>query len=86
MRLERVVGWSPRPAVFSLLLTAIVDGFLKTLKNFFYNERLFLVLGIIVGVAVLIGGTLYLLEHNINDKNYRYCYHNCKKGESHDER
>jgi hypothetical protein len=86
MRLEGVVGWSLRPAVFSLLLTAIVDGFLKTPKNFFYNERLFLVLGIIVGVAALIGGTLYLLEHNINDKNYRYCYHNCKKGESHDER
>ena len=70
MRLERVVGWSPRPAFFSLLLTAIVDGFLQTIKNFFYNERLFIALGIIVGVAALIGGILYLLEHNINDKLY----------------
>ena len=45
-------------------------GFLQTLKNFFYNERLFIVLGIVIGVAALIGGILYLLEHNINDKLY----------------
>ena len=45
-------------------------GFLQTLKNFFYNKRLFIVLGIIVGVAALIGGILYVLEHNSTDKLY----------------
>jgi polar amino acid transport system substrate-binding protein len=45
-------------------------GFLQTLKNFFFNKKLFIVLGIIVGVAALIGGILYLLEHNINAKLY----------------
>jgi polar amino acid transport system substrate-binding protein len=40
----------------------------QTLKNILFKKKLFIVLSIIVGVAALIGGILYLLEHKKNDK------------------
>jgi len=45
-------------------------GFLQSIMNFFYNKKLLIAVGIIVGVAALIGGILYLLEHNLNDTLY----------------
>jgi polar amino acid transport system substrate-binding protein len=67
---EKIVDFSLSFYETHLAIAVKQHGFLQTLKNFFYNRRLFIVLGIIVGVAALIGGTLYLLGHNINDKLY----------------
>jgi polar amino acid transport system substrate-binding protein len=35
------------------------QGFLHTLKNFFFNKKLLFVVGLIVGVAAMIGGIFY---------------------------
>ena len=67
---EKIVDFSHSFYETHLAIAVKQHGFLQTLKNFFYNKRLFIVLGIVVGVAALIGGILYLLEHNINDKLY----------------
>ena len=67
---EKTIDFSHSFYETHLAIAVKQHGFLQTLKNFFYNKRLFIVLGIVVGVASLIGGILYLLEHNINDKLY----------------
>jgi polar amino acid transport system substrate-binding protein len=67
---EKVVDFSHSFYETHLAIAVKKHGFLQTLKNFFYNKRIYIALGIIVGVAALIGGILYLLEHNINDKLY----------------
>ena len=65
---EEVVDFSHSFYETHLSIAVKQHGFLQTLKNFFYNPKLFIVLGFIVGVAALIGGLFYLLEHNINEK------------------
>ncbi|MBT8363476.1 MAG: transporter substrate-binding domain-containing protein [Deltaproteobacteria bacterium] len=67
---EEIIDFSHSFYETHLAIAVKQHGFLHTLKNFFYNRRLLIVVGIIVGVAALIGGILYLLEHNINDKLY----------------
>ena len=67
---EEIVDFSHSFYETHLAIAVKQHGFLQTLKNFFFNKKLFIVLGIIVGVAALIGGILYLLEHNINTKLY----------------
>ena len=67
---EKIIDFSHPFYETHLSIAVKQHGFLHTLKNFFYNERIFIVLGIIVGVAALIGGILYLLEHKINDTLY----------------
>jgi polar amino acid transport system substrate-binding protein len=67
---EEIVDFSHSFYETHLAIAVKQHGFLQTLKNFFFNKKLFIVLGIIVGVAALIGGILYLLEHNINAKLY----------------
>ncbi|MBT8126946.1 MAG: transporter substrate-binding domain-containing protein [Gammaproteobacteria bacterium] len=67
---EEIIDFSHPFFETHLAIAVKQHGFLQTLRNFFYNERIFIALGIIVGVAALIGGILYLLEHNINDKLY----------------
>jgi len=67
---EEIIDFSHPFFETHLAIAVKQQGFLHTLKNFFYNKRLLIVVGIIVGVAALIGGILYLLEHNINDKLY----------------
>ncbi|MGD9361413.1 MAG: transporter substrate-binding domain-containing protein [Desulfobacterales bacterium] len=67
---EKIVDFSHSFCETHLAIAVKQRGFLHTLKSFFYNKRLFIVMGIIVGVAALIGGILYKLEHNINDKLY----------------
>lgn len=67
---EKIFDFSHSFYETHLAIAVKQHGFMQTLKNFFYNKRLYIVLGIVVGVAALIGGILYLLEHNINDKIY----------------
>ncbi len=67
---EKIIDFSHSFFETHLAIAVKQHGFLQTLKNFFYNEKLFIVLGIIVGVAALIGGILYLLEYKINDRLY----------------
>ena len=67
---EEIIDFSHSFYETHLSIAAKQHGFLQSLKNFFYNKKLFIALGIIVGVAALIGGILYLLEHKINDKLY----------------
>ena len=67
---EEIIDFSHPFYETHLSIAVKQHGFLQTLKNIFYNERLIIVLGIVVGVAALIGGILYLLEHKINDKLY----------------
>ena len=67
---EKIMDFSHSFYETHLAIATKQRGFLHTLKNFFYNKRLFIVVGLIVGVAALIGGILYLLEHNINDRLY----------------
>jgi polar amino acid transport system substrate-binding protein len=67
---EKIVDFSHSFYETHLAIAVNQQGFLQTLKNIFYNKRLFIVLGIVVGVAALIGGILYLLEHRTNNKLY----------------
>jgi polar amino acid transport system substrate-binding protein len=67
---EKIIDFSHPFYETHLSIAVKQHGFLQTLKNIFYNQRLFIALGIIVGMAALIGGILYLLEHKINDKIY----------------
>ena len=67
---EEIIDFSHPFFETHLAIAVKQQGFLHTLKNIFYNKRLLIVVGIIFGVAALIGGILYLLEHNINDKLY----------------
>ena len=67
---EKIIDFSHPFYETHLSIAVKQHGFLQTLKNFFYNKRLFVVLGIIGGVAALIGGILYSLEHKINDTLY----------------
>jgi polar amino acid transport system substrate-binding protein len=67
---EKILDFSHSFYETHLAIVVKQHGFLQTIKNFFYNKRIYIVLGIIVGVAALIGGILYLLEHNINEKLY----------------
>ena len=65
---EEIIDFSHSFYETHLSIAVKQHGFLKTLKNIFYNEKLFIVLGVIVSVAALIGSILYLLEHKKNDK------------------
>jgi polar amino acid transport system substrate-binding protein len=67
---EEIIDFSHSFYETHLAIAVKEHGFLHTLKNFFYNKRLLIVLGIIFGVAAFIGGILYLFEHKINDKLY----------------
>jgi polar amino acid transport system substrate-binding protein len=67
---ETIVDFSHSFYETHLAIAVKQHGILQTLKNFFYNKRIYIALGIIVGVAALIGGIFYLLEHNINEKLY----------------
>ena len=67
---EKIVDFSHSFYETHLAIAVKQRGFLHTLKSFFYNKRLIIVVGIIVGVAALIGGILYKLEHDINDTLY----------------
>jgi len=67
---EEIIDFSHPFFETHLAIAVKQQGFLHTLKNLFYNKRLLVVVGIIVGVAALIGGILFLLEHNVNDKLY----------------
>jgi len=67
---EKIIDFSHPFYETHLSIAVKQHGFLQTLKNIFYNERLFIALGIIVGVAGLVGSILYLLEHKANDKLY----------------
>jgi len=67
---EEIIDFSHSFFETHLAIVVKQHGFLHTLKNFFYNKRLLIVVGIIVIVSALIGGILYLLEHNINDTLY----------------
>jgi polar amino acid transport system substrate-binding protein len=65
---EKIIDFSHPFYETHLSIAVKKHGFLQTLKNILYNERLVIALVIIVGVAALIGSILYLLEHNINEK------------------
>jgi polar amino acid transport system substrate-binding protein len=67
---EEIINFSHSFYETHLAIAVKQHGFLQTIKNFFYNERLFIIIGIVVGVAGLIGGILFLLEHRINDRLY----------------
>jgi polar amino acid transport system substrate-binding protein len=67
---EETIDFSHSFFETNLAISVKQHGFLHSIKNFFYNKKLFIALGIIVGVAALIGSILYLLEHNINDTLY----------------
>jgi polar amino acid transport system substrate-binding protein len=67
---EKIIDFSHPFYETHLSIAVKQHGFMQTIKNIFYNKKLLFALGIIVGVAALIGSILYLLEHNINDKLY----------------
>ena len=67
---EEIIDFSHPFFETNLAIAVKQQGFLHTLKNFFFNKRLLIVVGIIVGVAALIGGILYLLEHNFDNRLY----------------
>lgn len=67
---EKIIDFSHPFYETHLSIAVKQHGFLQTLKNIFYNEKLFIAIGIIVIVAALIGSILYLLEHRVNDKLY----------------
>jgi len=67
---EEILDFSHSFYETNLAIAVKQRGVLQALKGFFYNKKLLIVLGIIVGVASLIGGILYLLEHKVNDKLY----------------
>jgi polar amino acid transport system substrate-binding protein len=52
---EKIINFSHPFYETHLSIAKKQHGFLQTLKNIFYNKRLFTALGIIVGVAALLG-------------------------------
>lgn len=67
---EKIVDFSHSFYETHLAIAVKQHGLLQTIKNFLSNKRLLIALAIVVGVAALIGGILYIFEHNINDKLY----------------
>ena len=46
------------------------QGYLSALKGILTNKKLLVAVGIVFLIAAIIGGTLFLLEHNVNPKLY----------------
>ncbi|WP_028584742.1 transporter substrate-binding domain-containing protein [Desulfogranum mediterraneum] len=67
---EKLVDFSHSFYETHLAIAVKQRGLLQTIKGTLYNKKLLVALGIIVGVAILIGGILFLLEHKVNDKLY----------------
>jgi len=67
---EKIIDFSHSFFETHLAIAVKQHGFLHAIKKFFYNKRLLVAVGIIVGVAALIGGILFLLEHKINTRLY----------------
>jgi polar amino acid transport system substrate-binding protein len=67
---EKIIDFSHSFYETHLAIAVKQHGFMHAIQTIFYNKKLYVVVGIIVGVAVLIGGILYLLEHKINTKLY----------------
>ena len=65
---EKIIDFSHSFFETHLAIAVKQHGFLHAIKTIFYNKKLYVVVGIIVGVAALIGGILFLLEHKINTK------------------
>ena len=67
---EKIIDFSHSFYETHLAIAVKQHGILHAIKTIFYNKKLYGVVGIIVGVAALIGGILFLLEHKINTKLY----------------
>lgn len=67
---EKIIDFSHSFYETNLAIAVKQHGLLQTIKNILTNERLLLVLGIIVGIAAFIGGIFFLLEHRTNEKLY----------------
>ena len=67
---EQVIDFSH--AFFNTHLSIAVKqhGIMQSIKNVLFNKKLLIVIGIILAVAIFIGGTLFLLEHHVNEKLY----------------
>jgi polar amino acid transport system substrate-binding protein len=67
---EKIIDFSHSFYETHLAIAVKQHGFLHAIKKIFYNKKLYVVVGIIFGVAALVGGILFLLEHKINTKLY----------------
>ncbi|MCP4397130.1 MAG: transporter substrate-binding domain-containing protein, partial [bacterium] len=67
---EKIVDFSHSFFETHLAIAVKQRGFLHVIEKVFYNKRLFVIVGVIIGLASLIGGILFLLEHKINTRLY----------------
>jgi len=67
---EKILDFSHSFYETHLAIAVKQHGFMHAIKAIFFNKKLYGIVGIIAGVAILIGGVLYLLEHKINTKLY----------------
>ena len=67
---EKIIDFSHSFYETHLAIAVKQHGFMHAIQTIFFNKKLYVVAGIIVGVAALIGGILFLLEHKINTKLY----------------
>ena len=67
---EKIIDFSHSFYETHLAIAVKQHGFMHAIQTIFFNKKLYGVVGSIVGVAVLIGGILFLLEHKVNPKLY----------------
>ena len=67
---EKIIDFSHSFYETHLAIAVKQHGFMHAIQTIFFNKKLYVVAGIIVGVAALIGGILFLLEHKINTRLY----------------
>ena len=67
---EQIIDFSHSFFNTHLSIAVKQHGIMQSIKNVLLNKKLLIAVGIIFGVAILIGGTLFMLEHRINEKLY----------------
>ena len=67
---EEIIDFSHSFFETHLSIAVKQHGFMHSIKNVLLNKKIFIALGIVLGVAILIGGIFFSLERHINDKLY----------------
>jgi polar amino acid transport system substrate-binding protein len=67
---EEIIDFSHSFFETHLSIAVKQHGFMHSIKNVLLNKKMFIAIGIVLGVAILIGGIFFFLEHHINDKLY----------------
>ena len=67
---ERLLDFSHSYFETHLAIAVKQQGYLSAVGKFFSSSKVLTAIGIVLSAAALIGGVLYVLEHNVNPKLY----------------